>query len=287
MPRLLAISIAAFVAAAVAATARARLEPEALQVGRVRDPAWLPDSRAVKLAAMGQRQLLAEAYWLRTVQYMGEMTLTGGDWRALHPLADLTTDLDPRFAYAYQIAGSNLAGLAHRYDEAERILLKGMRNVPDRWTLPWTHAVNKFLFERDFATAAEYARRAAEVGRRPHLALLAANLSLVTDDTSEYAAAEAVLTTAIAQADTPELRMQLGERLVRVRTFEALSRVERAAEEFGRRYGRRPVLLDELVAQGLLAEIPKDPSGGIIVYDPAKGEVRSTVLGARVPTRVD
>jgi tetratricopeptide (TPR) repeat protein len=236
---------------------------------------------------MGQHQLVAEAYWLKPVQYMGEMALTRGDWRALYPLAHLTTELDPRFGYAYQVAGSNLAGLAHRYDEADLILQKGMRNVPNRWSLPWTYAVNKFLYERDYATAAEYARRAAEIGRRPHLALLAANLSLVTDAASEYATAEAVLVSAIAQTETAELRGELEERLVRVRTFEVLSRVERAVGEFQRRFGRRPLVLEELVLHGLLANTPADPAGGDVVYDFHSGEVRSTVLGPRLPTRID
>jgi len=283
MPRPAAVTIALVGAATIAVAARLPLEPQASEIGRVRDPAWLPDGRAVRLVAMGQRQLLAEAYWLKTVQYMGEMALNGGDWSALYPLADLTTELDPRFGYAYQVAGSNLAGLAHRHTEADRILRKGMVNVPERWTLPWTYAVNKFLYERDFATAAEYARRAAEIGKRPHLALLAANLSLVTDDDSEYAAAVEILTSAIAQADRPALRAQLEERLMKVRTFEALSVVERAVSEFEKRFGRRPVVLEELVGHGILAEIPRDPSGGTIVYDLLEKRVRSTVLGPRVP----
>jgi tetratricopeptide (TPR) repeat protein len=286
MFRLPAILVAAPLAALLAVAARARLEPEALQVGRVRDTTWLPDGRTVRLASMGQRQLLADLYWLKAVQYMGEMALAGGDWRALHPLAEIATDLDPRFGYAYQVAGSNLAGLAHRYQEADRILEKGMRNVPDRWSLPWTYAVNKFLYQRDFATAAEYARRAAEIGHRPHLALLAANLSLVADDEGEYAAAEAILLDTIAQTDTDALRLQLEERLVKVRTYATLSRIERALAAFERQLGRRPVTLHELVSNGLLPVVPRDPSGGSIVYDFVSGKVRSTVIGAREPLRV-
>jgi hypothetical protein len=283
LPVLLALLCATFGAAA----ARVALEPEAREAGRVRDPAWIPDGRAVRLVAMGQHQLIADAYWLRTVQYMGEMALTHGDWRALAPLADVTTDVDPRFGYVYQVAGSNLAGLAHRYEEADLLLQKGMRNVPDRWSLPWTYAVNKFLYQHDFRAAAAYARRAADIGKRPHLALLAANLSLVTDAQSEYLSAEAILESAIAQAETPALRTQLEERVVKVSTYAALSRVERAVEEFERRFGRRPVILEELVAHGLLAAIPADPSGGRIVYDLSDARVRSTVSGPRVPTRVN
>lgn len=276
----------AFASAALAFAARARLEPEALQVGRVRDPAWLPEGEAVRVASMGQRLLLADVYWLKTVQYMGEMSLTQGDWRALLPLVDVVTDLDPRFGWAYQVAGSNLAGLAHRYGEADRILEKGMRNVPDRWSLPWVYAVNKFLYERDFATAAVYARRAAEVGRRPHLALLAASLSLVADADQEYAASEAILEEWAPKAETPELREELRQRLVKVRTYAALSRVERAIAVYRARFVRTPVTLEELLWQGLLPALPEDPSGGTFLYDLATGRVRSSVLGVRDPQSV-
>jgi tetratricopeptide (TPR) repeat protein len=267
-------------------TSRVALDPEADAVGEVRNPAWLPDGRLLRIGSLGHRLLLSDVYWLKLVQYVGMQVLAKtGDWAALHPLADLVTDLDPRHGYAYQIAGSNLAGLAHRYREAEEILRKGMRNVPDRWSLPFTHAVNKFFYEEDFAEAAKYARRAAEVGKRPHLALLAANLSLVADAEGEYATAIAFLEESLRQVETPGLREQLERRLVKVRTYQALSKVEKAAAAFERRTGRRPLSPLELVASRDLAELPVDPSGGVVIYDPATGKVKSSVLGERAPFR--
>jgi tetratricopeptide (TPR) repeat protein len=279
---------AALAAAFLAATGAARvaLEPEASDAGEIRNPAWLPDGKLLRIGAFGHRHLLSDVYWLRLVQYVGAQVLSRqGDWAALHPLADLVTDLDPRHGYAYQIAGSNLSGLAHRYGEAEAILKKGMEALPDRWSLPFTHAVNKFFYEEDFAEAARYARRAAEVGKRPHLALLAANLSLVADADGEYAVAAAFLEESLRQVDTPELRGQLEARLVKVRTYAALSAVEKAAASFERRTGHRPLTLLDLVAGGELREIPADPSGGTIIYDPSTGKARSSVLGERTPVR--
>jgi hypothetical protein len=281
------LALAAALALAGAAVAlRVALEPAAGEVGKVRNPTWLPDGRLLRIASLGNRLALSDLYWLRLVQYVGEQSIAGdGDWAALYPLADLTTDLDPRHAYAYQIAGSNLSGLASRYGEASRILLKGMRNLPDRWQLPFVHAVNKFLYEGDFAEAAVYARRASEIGKRPHLALLAANLSLVTDEEGEYGVAESFLQEALRQADTPELKEQLAARLVKVRTYHALSGVEGAVARFERDQGRRPASIAELVSRGYLREHPADPSGGRIQYDPAGGNVRSSVLGERRPYR--
>jgi tetratricopeptide (TPR) repeat protein len=280
---LLALALAAF---ALTAAARHTLEPEASAKEAVRDPAWLPSGRVLRAASSGQRLLLSDLYWLKTVQYVGETVLAKVPrWDALYPLAEIVTDLDPRFGYAYQIAGSNLAGLAGRYGEAERILKKGMRNVPDRWNLYFVHATNKFLFEQDYAEAAEYARRAAVIGKRPHLALLAANLSALANTDDEYGAALSFLDQMLTQSDTPELQAELRDRQAKIRTYQALATLERAIEAYRVRSGAAPFALEALVP-GDLAALPPDPSGGRFLYDPATGRVRSSVVGPREPLRV-
>ena len=279
------LALAVLALGATAAT-RAALEPEASAKGAIRNPAWLPDGRTLRAAAFGQRLLLADYYWLQSVQYTGETMLAKVPrWEALAPLLEIVTDLDPRYGYAYQIGGSNLAGLAHRYDEADRILQKGMKALPDRWSLPFTYASNKFIFEQDYPVAAEYVRRAAELGKRPHLALLAANLSALADTDTEYRAALAFIDHMISEADTEELKAELEERRVKIQTWQAISEVEKAVAAFRTAHGRRPAALAELVPDPLPA-VPADPSGGRLLYDPATGEVRSSTLGPRAPLRV-
>ncbi len=281
-------TLAALLAAAlgVAAVARATLEPEALARGAVRDPAWLPSGTVLRTASFGQRLLLADFYWLRAVSYMGETLLAKSDrWDALLPLAEIVTDLDPRYGYAYQVIGSNLAGLAHRHAEADRILEKGMRALPERWSLPFVQATNKFIFEQDYAEAARLARRAAELSRKPHLALLAANLSALANTDDEYEAAATFLVQMLGQAELPEMREELETRLTRIRTFQALAALEKAVAAYRARTGRLPARLGDLVPAELAA-LPADPSGGRFDYDAASGEVRSSKLGPRAPLRV-
>jgi tetratricopeptide (TPR) repeat protein len=146
-------------------------------------------------------------------------------------------------------------------------------------------ATNKFLFEQKYAEAAEYARRAAEVGKRPQLALLAANLSALANTDGEYRAAVVFLDQMLAETDTPELKEELRHRRTRVRTFQELAALERAIEAHRARTGRLPGQLAELVPREL-SVLPADPSGGRFLYDPASGAVRSSVLGPRAPLRV-
>lgn len=275
------------VSAAAVALGRPALEPEAVDASRVREPAWLPNGKLLRLASFGQRLLLADLYWLKTVTYIGESTLARGHrLGSLHALGDIVTDLDPRYGYAYQVIGSNLSGLAHDVAASDRLLEKGVSNVPDRWVLPFLLAFNRFFYARDYAGAAAWARRAAEVGKRPHLALLAANLSLVANTDEEYALSLSFLELSLQQAQTPELRDQIKARIVKVRTYQALDAVERAIERFRARNGVAPIVLDQLVWSGFLPRIPADPSGGSIEYEGGTGDVKSSVIGARRPIRV-
>jgi tetratricopeptide (TPR) repeat protein len=267
------------------AAARLALEPAATNAGKIRNPNWLPDGKLLRLVSSGERLLVSDVYWLKLVQYMGETVLAKQQrWEALYPLANIVTDLDPRHGYAYQVAGSNLSGFAHRLGESNAILMKGMKAVPERWDLPFTYAFNKYFYEEDFAEAAAYARRAAEVGKKPHLALLAANLSLAANQDDEYETAAAFLEESIRQAD-PDLRKDLEARLVKVRTYELLSRLEKDVAAFERQTGRKPFLLTDLIDAGVVRNLPVDPSGGSFIFDPATGQVRSTALGARKPAR--
>ena len=271
------------VALALAAAGRLALEAEASRPAPIRNPAFLPSGRVLRVASCGQRLILADLYWLRTIQYMGERFIAGSKkWEALLPLAEIVTDLDPRHGYVYQVTGSNLAGLVHRYDEADRILLKGMKNLPERWALPWTMATNKFVYQKDYAVAADYARRAAEVGKRPQLALLAANLSALADTEAQYASALTFLEQAERDAANDDLKAALEERRVKLATFMILSRVERALAAYQQAEGRRAPSLQALVPHHLAA-LPPDPSGGQLRYDPSTGEVSSSVIGKRIP----
>lgn len=287
MPRLrstLALAALALLLAAATAAGRSALAPEAARLGRIRDPSWLPAGRFLRLVSFGQRLAVSDFYWLKTVQYIGEgfMEPERG-WRALHPLAEIVTDLDPRHGYAYQMAALCLADTAGQLDEAYRLLDKGMRHLPDRWSLPLLYAQIKFIYQKDYQAAAEYARRAATAGKRPQLALLAAGLALQLDEEGEYRTAAAFLEETIPWTDEPTLRRDLESRLVKVRAFEALLRVEKAVDRFQAERVRRPFALEELVAAGLLEALPADPAGGLIRYHPADRTVESSVLGRRQP----
>jgi hypothetical protein len=75
------------------------------------DLRYLPSARAARWASLGHPTLVANLYWLRAVQYMGDPKAGARGWDKLFPVLDLVTDLDPRHGYAYmrtRSAGTSL-----------------------------------------------------------------------------------------------------------------------------------------------------------------------------------
>jgi hypothetical protein len=273
--------------AALAATVggtRVALEPAAAAVSPLRDPAFLPDGKVLRAVSLGQRGLLADYYWLALVQYIGDSELARiKRWDAWYPMADLVTDLDPRFGYVYSEIGSLLSGVAGRLDESSRLLEKGLAGAPTRWQIPWNLGFNKLFYERDLEAAARYFRLAGEVGKRPHLFHLAAGILMQDQRAERYDLAIQVLEDALRQTDIPAYRLDLTDRLVRARTYRVLAQVEQAAAQYKAVHGVVPVLVEQLVSEGFLRELPADPAGGRIELDPLTGSARSSILGERQP----
>ncbi len=268
--RVIAYGSVAAVLAGLSALAASRL-PVARQ--RAYDLGVVPSSAALRLASAGHPTLAANLWWLRAVQYIGEPLGDERGWEKLAPALQLVTDLDPRHGYAYQVGG-NMLGSVGRIDEADALLEKGVRNVPDRYILPFHRAVNAFLYEGDYALAGRWFERAARTpGAPPHVAEYAAAM---------YAKGGAA-DTAIAflghlyrSAEDDESRKALRKQLDQAFLERDAAGLEAAAEAFRARYGVRPVALAQLVFEGLVARVPPDPFGGEYYLDP-EGRVRSTV----------
>ncbi len=242
----------------------------------------LPSARAARFFTFGHRLTASDYYYLQALQYVGTPDPERGGWGELEPLLDLVTELDPRHGYAYEVGAHALSGLAGDVAASNRLLEKGMRNLPARWTLPFYYAFNQFFYLEDFAKGAEYAQRAARLSGRWSLAMLAGNLAVAGED---YEPAIAFLREMIDTMREPETRAQLEERLRKVLTYRDLDRLEKAIDEYARRWGRAPDRLDDLVIAGILPALPVEPNGGR--YEYLAGEkVRSSILGVRQPLRI-
>jgi hypothetical protein len=249
---------------------RAQLRPYDVQ--------HVPRGDVARVLALGQRGLVSDAYWLTTVQYIGEPHADDRGWEKLYPLVDLVTDLDPRHGYAYQTAGIVLSA-EKRVPESNAILEKGLAHGPPMWTFGYYLAFNHWFYQGDFAGAARYAEIAARTpGASPNISHLA--VALASKGGTPQDAVDLLLQLrrevkddATAARLDEQLRMAVLERDAQA--------LERAAAEFEQRTGLPLGALDELVVAGLVREIPRDPNGGRYVWDAQEHRVHSTATSFR------
>ena len=110
----------------------------------VEDALYISSGKTLKRASLGFDGLLADLYWLRTVQYFGSKSqqLKGdinignvNDWNLnlLEPLINITTELDPNYVSAYRFGSLFLPDI--NPDSAVRLAQRGIADNPNDWRL--------------------------------------------------------------------------------------------------------------------------------------------------------
>jgi tetratricopeptide (TPR) repeat protein len=242
------------------------------------DLRYLPSPQAARWASLGHPTLLANLYWLRAVQYVGDPKADERGWDKLFPVLDLVTDLDPQHGYAYQVGG-NILAVSGRVDESNRILEKGAANVPDRYILPFHRAVNAFMYEGNYALAGEWFERSARTPGAPLHMREAVMAMYVKGNQAE--AAVRFLTHMIEKSEDAESRKALENQLQQARLEQAAAQIDAAARRYHEQFGWFPTSVAALTVAGLLPEVPPDPYGGSWRID-GEGRAHSTVNERRL-----
>jgi len=240
----------------------------------------LPKGEYLKPLVLGYEQLVGDIIWLRTIQVLGDKIVTprGYDW-AYHAL-DVVTTLDPKFAYAYQLGGVNLSVLGSRPDLSNLLLEKGMRENPDVWQIPFYLGYNYFFYLNDFKTAAEYMARASELPGHPeYLPRLAARLYVQAGNPE---VALDFLSRIYKETEDENVRKKLEKRIKEVIVERDARLLEDAIRRYREVYNTDPQDLRDLVAKGIVKEIPEEPFGGYYYLNKVDMRVYSSVLRERM-----
>lgn len=227
--------------------------------------AYLPNGQTLKVAALGYSQVVADMLWIRVLPILGEREASVQDYRAAYRSVDVLTDLDPRFAYAYQVAGSILGIWSPLVDESIALLRKGIRHNPDVWQLPF-YVGYLYAFERnDPQKAAHFLRMAALIPGAPeYVPKLAARMTV---DAGNPVLGLEFLDRLLARVDNPRLREGLERRRREVVTVVQIGLLESAVQRYQHRFGKAPPNLQALVEVGMVPRIPKDSLGGTFVLN--------------------
>ncbi len=247
---------------------------------RTMELSYLPKGEYLKVAVLGYRNVAADLIWIKALQFLGERYQTAEGYTWAYHAVDVLTDLDPDFLVAYQAAGTILGVWAGMPHESIKILTKGMKNNPEWWQLPFFIGYDYYYELHDLKNAAKYFRIASDLpGAPPYLPQLAARMTVEAGDPD---AALEFLVRLHQQVQGAMLRENLERRMKEVVVERDIRILEKAISDFKVTTGTNPTALENLVAKGIIRELPKEPFGGSYQFSPTDGSVSSTGSGERL-----
>jgi hypothetical protein len=229
----------------------------------------------VKRLFAGFENLMADVYWLRTVQYFGGERVFSNEKRfeLLEPLVDITTTLDPRLEIAYRYGATFLSEPsplgAGRPDAGVAVLERGARNLPRSWMIRQNLGFFTFLFLKDAKRASSALLEARKIPGAPlWLETLAADL---LRKGGEREMSRRLWRRMYEEVEDGKMKKNALINLQYLDALDAIDRLNTSVEEFKRSAGRVPRSVEELRAAGLLRSKRADPTGEPFEYDPEKG----------------
>lgn len=243
-----------------------------------RDVVYVQSPAVMKRLALSFDALLADVYWIRTVQYYGRTRLSGNpnkNYDLLWLLLATTTELDPQFNIAYRFGGIFLSepppGGPGRTDLAIELLQKGIRHNPHRWEYYLDAGFVHYWWREDYKSASDWFQRASEVPGAPSWLRPLAAAAL--GEGGHRQAARFLWEQLRVHGDHEWLRREATTRLQQLDAMDAVDNLSHGVRRFEQTYGRLPASWQEMVSARLLRGIPLDPTGTPYVLDPATGGV--------------
>ena len=248
------------------------------------DQLMLRSSKLVKGLSLEYAPLMADIYWTRVVQYFGNKQAANQvDLRLLWPLLDVTTVLDPELMPVYHFGSTFLSDAsprgAGRPDLAVELLERGLRANPDEWRLYYDLGFVYYFDMRDYAKACAALYEGSK-NPKAFIWMKAMAAKIATEgnstETSNFLWQDVYNTT-----KDPLVKQNALRHLQLLRAEDDRKQIDAVADEYQKRFGRRPVRMSELVQSGLLRGAPVDALG----YPYTLSEAGKAELNLKTPLR--
>jgi len=206
------------------------------------DVLFISSPEFVKRASLGYSGLLADIYWMRVVQYFGRKhQRESKEYKALAPLLDIATTLDPNLVVAYEWGSTFL-------DQR----------------LYFTLAFVQYLGQHDYLGAAKTFEEGSKVpGAHPWMKIMAAKM---LTDAGNLETARYMWQNIYDESTDKNLKQNAELHLASLVVDQAVPQLESLISEFKARTGDNPTSWRDLIASGLLRSIPRDPTGTPYVF---------------------
>ncbi len=229
---------------------------------------------------LGMEGLLADWYWMRSLQYIGNKMVSRPDEavnlddlsslnpRLLHPLLDNATDLDPHFIAAYSYGAIVLPAIDK--EKAIAFASKGIANNPNEWRLYQHLGYIYWKLEQYDKAADTYEKGAGIPGSSSFMRLMAA--SMRTEGGSR-STARSIYRQMLEESDDESIQTSAAGHLQNLASLDERDAINAALTSFNDRNGRCANAFAEITSILMQIELP---DGGEFRVDAAKRLVDPT-----------
>lgn len=228
------------------------------------DELALRSGNLVKKMSLEYAPLMGAIYWTRAVQYYGEKhRLHDKNMELLWPLLDIATTLDPLLLPAYRFGSTFLSDRpprgAGRPDLAVELLERGLKANSEQWRL-YQDLGNVYYFdEKDYPKAsAAFAEGSKNPQAKIWMKVMAAKIAAEGEspETSYFLWQQVYEST-----KDPAIQRNAEEHITLMRVELDLKEINRLADQYEKKTGRRATRMAELRQAGLIKGIARDPEG--------------------------
>jgi tetratricopeptide (TPR) repeat protein len=240
------------------------IDAQRTSLSEERDPVLLQSGKLVKAMSLEYAPLLADIYWTRVVQFYGNKRMRGqANLELLWPLLDITTTLDPNLVVAYRFGAIFLSQSAPsgagRPDLAVQLIQRGIQVNPDYWRLYEDLGFVYYFDLKDYPKASEaFLEGSKKPGALVWMKIMAARIAA---EGESYTTSLFLWKDIYDSTTDPQVKANALRHLELLQVKEDCSQLDAVADEYAKRYGKRPARVSDLVQAGLIRGIPRDPKG--------------------------
>ena len=258
------------------------IDAQRQSVSQERDEVLLRSGKLMKVLSLEYAPLLADIYWTRVVQYYGSKhARRQANLELLWPLLDITTTLDPNLLISYRFGAMFLSQAppagAGKPDLAVQLIERGIRTNPDYWRLYEDLGFVHYFDLKDYKKASE---AFLEGSKKPNAQLWMKVMAAKVAAEGESLESSVFLWKDIYNSTSdPSVKKNALTHLQLLKVKEDCRQLDLLADEYAKRFGKRPGRMSEMVQAGLLRGIPGDPLGFAYIF----GEDGKTELNLDSP----
>jgi hypothetical protein len=216
------------------------------------------------------------------VQYYGNKHVRGqANLELLWPLLDITTTLDPNLLISYRFGAMFLSQApptgAGRPDLAVKLIQRGIQANPDYWRLYEDLGFVYYFDLQDYQKASQaFLEGSQKPGAQLWMKVMAAR---VAAEGESFETSYFLWQDIYNSAADPAVKKNALQQLQLLKVKQDCKQLNALADEYAKRFGKRPARMSEMVQAGLLRGIPGDPLGFAYVF----GEDGKVVLNLESP----